>query len=39
MDKAKASIEGFLGSKGKHDVTVDETTAPALMNETVHKSQ
>lgn len=39
MDKAKATVESLLSRKDKHDVTVDEQTAPALMNETVHKSK
>lgn len=39
MDKAKTAIEGFLGAKDQHNVTVDEQVAPALTNETIHRSR
>jgi len=38
MDKAKAAVSDFMHRAGKHDTTVDETVAPAVTQETVHKT-
>jgi len=39
MDKAKAAVSEFMGRSGKHDTTVDEVVAPAVVKETVNKTQ
>lgn len=33
MDKAKAAVQDFVSSSGKHKTTVDESVAPAVTNE------
>lgn len=38
MEKAKAAVSDFMHKAGKHDTTVDETVAPAVTKETVHKT-
>ncbi|ORY15607.1 hypothetical protein BCR34DRAFT_508340 [Clohesyomyces aquaticus] len=35
MDKAKATISGFMAKSGHHDTTVHESVAPAVQKETV----
>lgn len=37
MDKAKAAVSDLLSKAGKHDTTVHERVAPAVVNETVSK--
>jgi hypothetical protein len=35
MDKAKAAVSEFVGRSGRHDTTVDERQAPAVMHQDV----
>lgn len=39
MDSAKAAVKDFMGKAGHHDTTVHEKVAPAVVHETVERTE